>query len=482
MLPAAGLRSRGAVGAEGQQVEPRMPVGIAVEALIVGQLGQGAGGEIEQKEVGGAAAAGAGEGDPAAPGRPGRRRQGHQLLEGEPLPAPPLLQVPQDQVVAAVALGHEGQHPAVGRHVETGAQGMEGLVLGLALAGHHQAVPAAADAGPGDGGIALVVAEEHEGDGVGWQLAARGRGDDRRLQVVSGARERVRQAPRRLTLVDVGQVVLLHAVDPGRVEIGQALAGGGLEDAAELLAAPPVVQQPGEDVLAVALGHEVADRLAFLVHLEGAVDPVHPGDGGQAAAEHGVAQDHVGIAVLGTGEVLGEPLGEPEGAEPDVGGAAAAQDRADAVEHEDVDQLVVQDPLEVGVGAAQGQGHPPLEELREAGHPLREQARHDVGLLEVDVGGVDDERHPAAHGVGEAALQAAEAFLRHARRDRRQLLLLRIEVDVEVLGLHPLPGELVVLDLVLAETVGLGPGRCRRQQDRRQQRRQSAGQGQPSCR
>ena len=359
---------------------------------------------------------------------------------------------------------------------------MEGLVLGIALAGHHQAVPAAAHAGPGDGGVALVVAEEHARDRVGRQFAAGGRGDDRRLEIVASARERVRQVPRWVALLDIGQVVLLHAVDPGRVEIGQTLAGSGLEDAAEILPAPPVVQQPGEYVLAVALGHEVADRLALLVHLEGAVNPMHPGDRGEAAAEHGVAQNHVGIAVLRAGEILGEPLGEPEGAEPDVRGAAVAQDRADAVEHEDVDQLVVQDALEVGVGAAQGKGHPPLEELREPGHPLREQARHDVGLLEVDVGRVDDERHPAAHGVAEAALQVAEALLRHARRDRGQLLLLRIEVDIEVLGLHPLPGQLLVLDLVLAEAVGLGPGRCRRQQNRRQQSRQSAGHGQPSCR
>ena len=64
--------------------------------------------------------------------------------------------------------------------------------------------------------------------------------------------------------------------------------------------------------------------------------------------------------------------------------------------------------------------------------------------------------------------------LRHARGLADRRLLLRIEMDVEVLGLEHLPVEVLVLDLVAAEVLGGGALRQAGQREERRRRERTA--------
>ena len=95
--------------------------------------------------------------------------------------------------------------------------------------------------------------------------------------------------------------------------------------------------------------------------------------------------------------------------------------------------------------------------------PSLELALNGVGLFEVGVGRVEQQRLPAAQLVIEQLLEARVPSLGHARRDVDALAFLGVVVDIEVLGLQHLKVELLVLDLVPAEVLR----RCRRGRQQR---------------
>ena len=211
-------------------------------------------------------------------------------------------------------------------------------------------------------GIALVVAEVVEGIAVG----ARNFGFD--IETRRGAS--LGQFGGGVALRNIGQVALAQVVLPGLVKIGEGLAGGQLEDLGEGLGSPPVGEELLEDIGAVAVGHKVADRLAFLVHLVGAVYIVHLLDRRQTPRKERVADDHIAEAGPLARPVFGQALGKPQWRRAKVENFVALERAGNDVEGEDVDQFVVQYPLEVGVRAAQGHRHPAFEILSKTGHAL----------------------------------------------------------------------------------------------------------------
>ena len=134
---------------------------------------------------------------------------------------------------------------------------------------------------------------------------------------------------------------------------------------------------------------------------------------------------------------------------------------------EDVDQLMPQGVAEVGVAACERQGDAALQELGDAEQALGRDEGQDVGLLEVGVGSVDDQRNAAAHRVVEAPRQHGVALFGIAERHAAELLFFRIEVEVHVVAAQHPPIKAAVLHLVLAEVaeLGGGGGRERRQRD-----------------
>ena len=117
--------------------------------------------------------------------------------------------------------------------------------------------------------------------------------------------------------------------------------------------------------------------------------------------------------------------------------------------------------LQVIVGAGEGKNHPLLQEVGDAAGAFAGRlASQGVGLLEVRLVGVQDERFPLAEPVVEEALVAVVPPLGHAAGvPERRVGHGFVAVEVEVLALQDPPVEALVLDLVATEVLGARLGR-----------------------
>ena len=156
------------------------------------------------------------------------------------------------------------------------------------------------------------------------------------------------------------------------------------------------------------------------------------------ALERGVTQPHGRFGIdRAARQIFRHPFHEPERGvdahqrlHAGAGAAAAVHVVLELVHH-----LVLQDMLELGVRAGEGQHGAVLEELRDAAQSFAGRV-DDVRLLEVGLRGVQDDRLAARELVVEDAGQAGIRAFGHARRVERATPLIRIVVDVEVFGLN----------------------------------------------
>jgi hypothetical protein len=133
-----------------------------------------------------------------------------------------------------------------------------------------------------------------------------------------------------------------------------------------------------------------------------------------------------------------------------------------------VHELVAEDV--VGVAQRFGERHddPVLQALGEPARGLRQGRGRRVRLLEVGLVGVHDDRLAVFEIVLEHAAQARVPALGHPGGIGDQRVVFRlVRVEVEALGLQHVPVELLVLDLVAAEVLGLGGHGERREEERR---------------
>ena len=118
-------------------------------------------------------------------------------------------------------------------------------------------------------------------------------------------------------------------------------------------------------------------------------------------------------------------------------------------------QLVAQHVIGLGQRASKRQDHTALQRLGHAPDPLVDHPGDGVGLFEVGMRGVQDHWLSAPQILTEKTGEAGVPSLGHPCRVTCGIAFLRVEIDVEVLRLQHLEGELAVLNLVATEVLRL---------------------------
>jgi hypothetical protein len=126
------------------------------------------------------------------------------------------------------------------------------------------------------------------------------------------------------------------------------------------------------------------------------------------------------------------------------------------VELERVHELVAEHVVGLARRAGERQHDAALEHLGEAAGALADLAGRGVGLAEVRMAGVQDQRLAAAQLVVEQVLEAVVPALHHDRGLAGAGVFLFVGIDVEVLGLEHAEVLGFVADLVAAEVLGVG--------------------------
>jgi hypothetical protein len=187
-------------------------------------------------------------------------------------------------------------------------------------------------------------------------------------------------------------------------------------------------------------------------------------DGRQRVVERRVAQPHLGIRVhRAERQELGHPLDEPPG----------QRERVTLDAFRDVDLERVRDLVPehvVGLAEAGDEGHrnARLRPLGEAADAFARRPRREVGLREMGMARVENDRLPLVEAVIEQRGEARVPPLRHARCVPRRRFLLGVVIDVEVLGPEHTEVEAVVLDLVASEVLRIRRRGCEQHRRERQ--------------
>ena len=207
-------------------------------------------------------------------------------------------------------------------------------------------------------------------------------------------------------------------------------------------------------LVAVGARDEGPEGLAVLVLVVGA-RPLQLPDGREVVAEAGVTHPHGRESVLAAdGVVLGHALDHEQRQAHEL---REAPGPLREVVLELVDELVAEHVVGFGVGPGHRQHDALAGALRDALRALADVG--DVGLPEVRVVGVEDDRLALVELVLQDGREAVVPALGHPRHVARGLVHALVVVDVEVLGLEDPEVEVVVADLVAAEVLGLGGGR-----------------------
>ncbi len=111
---------------------------------------------------------------------------------------------------------------------------------------------------------------------------------------------------------------------------------------------------------------------------------------------------------------------------------------------------------ELGEVAPEWQRHPALQEIGGPEQSLGRRERQDVGLLEVGMGGVHDQRDAGGDLVAELEREGVVTRFGVGQCRRGQLGFGRVVVEIDVGSPDDPPVQLSVLDLVLAKGEELG--------------------------
>ena len=221
--------------------------------------------------------------------------------------------------------------------------------------------------------------------------------------------------------------------------------------------------QLGYGLIAIGAADVGPERLAEAVREEASF-PGHLFEGRHVVAQQGIPQPHARKGVFAADrEVFGHPLHHPQR---QLGHAAqpASAPRLGDVVLEGVHQLVAEHVVGVVIGARQRHDDAILQRLGHTAGALADEAREGVGLLEIGMVGVQDDRLGPLELVLEGASQPLVPALGHAGGVLDGDCSLVVVVDVEVGGLHDPEIEGVVLHLVPPEVLSFD--RCGQEQDR----------------
>ena len=139
-----------------------------------------------------------------------------------------------------------------------------------------------------------------------------------------------------------------------------------------------------------------------------------------------------------------------------------------------MNQLVADDVIGLGERSGQGEHDAALQGLRDTTGALVQIPAHDVGLLEVGMARVQNQRLGAAQLMAEQGGVARIPALPHSCRLERRFTLLGIEEDPEMLGVENLELQGLVLHFVAPEPLCLACHRDRQSQS-------GGHQHQPTC-
>ena len=127
------------------------------------------------------------------------------------------------------------------------------------------------------------------------------------------------------------------------------------------------------------------------------------------------------------------------------------QDAVDLAVHEDMNQLVPDDVAKIPHRTVVWNDDAPFEKLEETADAFRDKVGRRVRLLEVKVRAVKNERDAIEDVMIELLLEHAITLFGKVCTALREILHLRIIIDVEVFGLEDMPIEISILDFIAAE-------------------------------
>jgi hypothetical protein len=104
-------------------------------------------------------------------------------------------------------------------------------------------------------------------------------------------------------------------------------------------------------------------------------------------------------------------------------------------------------------GTSKREHDAPSQTFRHTAGSLTDLAANDIGLFEVDVRAIENQRLPPSQIVLKEALEPYSPSLGHTGGDLNAGPFLGIEVDVEVLSLQDLEIEVSILNLVPPEVL-----------------------------
>jgi hypothetical protein len=187
-----------------------------------------------------------------------------------------------------------------------------------------------------------------------------------------------------------------------------------------------------------------------------------------------------GLRVPGGGPVFGQPFHEPEGWVAVLGLSVVSQHPGDLAVHKDMDKLVADDMAELRHGAVCRNDNPSLQEFEESADPLGDESACRVGLLEMEMGAVEDEGDASPEGMVELDFKVTEGLFGEGCASLGEILHLRVVIDVEMCGLQDMPGKIRVLDLISTEIEYLRErGACAQEEKEEEEWRETSHSGGP---